>query len=363
MRKIMRLMIVLMNIVLVISTSKVDANGRIRKPAVPAVFVFGDSTADPGNNNFIGTPFTSNFPPYGQDLPNHQPTGRFSNGRLVPDFMAEYAGVKDLIPPYLDPKLSLDELMTGVSFASAGSGFDPLTPKISGALSIPEQLDNFIEYKSRLAHKIGKQRTDELISKALYVVSAGTNDFVINYITLPPRRLRYTVAEYEKLIVQYVHQFTQGLLREGAKKIYQGGLPPIGCLPVVITLYSKPDPLHRGCIDTYNAIARSYNKLLANKLANVASEVAAYGAKVVYADIYNPVNVMIQQHDKFGFDKVTIGCCGTGLLETTILCNSKSCVCKDVSKYAFFDSIHPTEKVYYILAKTLRPDMDYLFKD
>uniref|UniRef100_A0A7N0V9W9 GDSL esterase/lipase n=1 Tax=Kalanchoe fedtschenkoi TaxID=63787 RepID=A0A7N0V9W9_KALFE len=199
--------------------SGVGAVERRPKPAVPAVFVFGDSTVDPGNNNFIGTAFRSDFSPYGQNLPNHKPTGRFSDGRLVTDFIAGYAGVKDFIPPYLDPKLSLDDLMTGVSFASAGSGFDPLTPKISRTLSLPEQLGYFREYKSRLVRKIGKARTDELISKAVFIVSAGTNDFVVNYITLPVRRRSYTISEFEKFILQYVHQFTQALLNEGAKKI------------------------------------------------------------------------------------------------------------------------------------------------
>lgn len=44
---------------------------------------------------------------------------------------ARYVGVKDYVPPYLDPSLGIQELITGVSFASAGSGFDPLTPTIS----------------------------------------------------------------------------------------------------------------------------------------------------------------------------------------------------------------------------------------
>lgn len=48
---------------------------------------------------------------------------------------AKYLGVKEFVPPYLDPTLSIEELMTGVSFASAGSGFDPLTPAISVSLS------------------------------------------------------------------------------------------------------------------------------------------------------------------------------------------------------------------------------------
>lgn len=54
---------------------------------VSAIFIFGDSTSDPGNNNFILTPFKGNFPPYGQDFANHVPTGRFTNGRLSNDFI------------------------------------------------------------------------------------------------------------------------------------------------------------------------------------------------------------------------------------------------------------------------------------
>uniref|UniRef100_A0A7N0RF04 GDSL esterase/lipase n=1 Tax=Kalanchoe fedtschenkoi TaxID=63787 RepID=A0A7N0RF04_KALFE len=297
------MMVMVISLMLSISTSEVVEPLEIKrrpKPAVPAVFVFGDSTVDPGNNNFIGTPFTSNFPPYGQDFPGHRPTGRFSNGRLVPDFVASYAGIKDLVPPYLDPMLSWDELLTGVSFASAGSGLDPLTPQLDGVLSVSEQLDYFREYKSRVTEKIGKKGADELIGKAVYVISIGTNDFVINYITLPVRRKSYSVLGYEKLILQYVHELIRALLNEGAKKISFGGLPPMGCLPAVITLYSKSGPLDRSCIDSYSAIARSYNKLLEAELAKVSAEGASRGVKVVYADVYSPVMDMIQQQDKYG---------------------------------------------------------------
>lgn len=49
---------------------------------------------------------------------------------------ASYIGIKEYIPPYLDPSLSLDDLMTGVSFASALTGFDPLTAQQSVSLSL-----------------------------------------------------------------------------------------------------------------------------------------------------------------------------------------------------------------------------------
>ena len=45
-------------------------------------------------------------------------------------FTVEGLGIKDLLPPYLDRNLQDSDLITGVSFASAGSGLDNLTSKI-----------------------------------------------------------------------------------------------------------------------------------------------------------------------------------------------------------------------------------------
>lgn len=54
------------------------------EPEVPCYFIFGDSLADPGNNNNLPTLAKSNYPPYGVDFPNG-PTGRFTNNRTIPD--------------------------------------------------------------------------------------------------------------------------------------------------------------------------------------------------------------------------------------------------------------------------------------
>ena len=55
-------------------------------PLAPALYVFGDSLFDSGNNNLLPTLCKANFPPYGVDFVKG-PTGRFSNGRIVPDFI------------------------------------------------------------------------------------------------------------------------------------------------------------------------------------------------------------------------------------------------------------------------------------
>nr|GMD03041.1 GDSL esterase/lipase At5g45960-like [Ipomoea batatas] len=337
---------------------KCTADEAAGKTPVSAVFIFGDSTVDPGNNNFITTPFKSNFLPYGKDFLNHIPTGRFSNGLLTTDFIAKYVGVKDAVPPYLDSSLSTEELKTGVSFASAGTGFDPLTPKISNVISLQNQLENFKEYKAKMEEKIGKGETEGIVKNALFVVSAGTNDFVVNYNTLPIRRRTYTLPEYIHFVQQHLQEFLQGLWDEGGRRIGVVGLPPMGCLPVVITLHSNNAFTERGCIDLFSATARDYNSQLQGLLAAMQLKLAAQGARIAYQDIYAPLMDMMTQGNKYGFEEFSSGCCGTGMLEASFMCNPKSYVCRDPSKYVFWDAIHPTEKTGYLLSQALRPTID-----
>lgn len=40
-------------------------------------------------------------------------------------------GIKKLMPAYLDSNLKVEDLKTGVSFASGASGFDLLTPVVA----------------------------------------------------------------------------------------------------------------------------------------------------------------------------------------------------------------------------------------
>ncbi|KAM7506028.1 hypothetical protein LguiB_004932 [Lonicera macranthoides] len=328
--------------------------------SISAIFVFGDSTVDPGNNNYLRySTVKSNFPPYGKDFVNHIPTGRFTNGRLVTDFIASYVGVKDYIPPYLDPTLSTEELATGVSFASAGSGLDPLTATISDVISVEKQMEYFREYKTRLEDAIGKERTKMVIKKAVFIVSAGTNDFMVNYFGAPIRRQTYTISTYEQFLMQNIQYLIQDLSNEGARNIVIVGVPPIGCLPAVITFFSQEAFNGRKCIERYSSIARDYNGMLQTKLKDMQNS----KTKISYADVYKSFSDILQSPDKFGFDDVNTGCCGTGYIETALMCNQKSTICNDASKFVFWDSIHPTERTYYILFEGLRSTIDFVVKE
>ncbi|XP_011047740.1 PREDICTED: GDSL esterase/lipase 4-like [Populus euphratica] len=93
-----------------------------------AMFIFGDSIFDAGNDNYINLSVSdrANYWPYGETF-FHFPTGRFTDGRLIVDFIATKIG-QPFVPPYLQPGINFTN---GVNFASGGAGvFYETDPKV-----------------------------------------------------------------------------------------------------------------------------------------------------------------------------------------------------------------------------------------
>ncbi|XP_072955729.1 GDSL esterase/lipase EXL3-like [Typha angustifolia] len=318
-------------------------------PVVPAVFAFGDSIVDPGNNDVLPkTPIRCDFPPYGQDFIGHRPTGRFSNGKIPTDFLASGLGVKELLPPYLGVDLQPEDILTGVSFASGATGYDPLTPAIVNVITLDQQLEYFGEYKERLKAIAGEARAASIIKDSLFLVCAGTDDIANTYFTTPFRKAHYDIPSYVDLLISGATKFVTKLHQMGARKIGFVGLPPIGCVPSQRTVGGG---IYRECEPTRNQAAQLFNSKIKAVLDQLAAENSAtIGSKFVYIDIYNLLLELIEKPYVHGFEEVTKGCCGTGLIEVTKLCNSKFVTtCPDVTKYIFWDSYHPTERAYKIL--------------
>ena len=70
----------------------------------------------------------------------------------------------------------------------------------------------------------------------------------------------------------------------------------MGCLPVVITLFSQDAFNGRECIETYSSIARDYNEMLQTKLKDMQNS----ETKIFYAGIYKSFSDILQSSDKFG---------------------------------------------------------------
>ena len=62
---------------------------------IPALFLFGDSIADTGNNNWLFTLARADFYPYGKNFVDRVPTGRFCDGLLAVDYLGKYKKEED----------------------------------------------------------------------------------------------------------------------------------------------------------------------------------------------------------------------------------------------------------------------------
>ncbi|OMO83521.1 Lipase, GDSL [Corchorus olitorius] len=290
---------------------------------IPAIFVFGDSIVDPGNNNNLPTIAKGNFLPYGRDFKDG-PTGRFSNGRVPSDFIAEEFGVKDLVPAYLDPKLTIQDLLTGVSFASGAAGYDPITNQLANVISLPGQLDLFKESITKIKSAVGEEKAATIISKAIYIVVCGSNDVANTYFATPIRRPHYDFNSYTDFAASYAQQFLQRTIGGGK---------------------------NRDCYDDENELARLFNDKLSGVVDSLKATYNLPDTKIIFLDIYYPLLSLIENGAKYGFKVFNKGCCGTGLLEASIFCNPLSIPlsCPDASIYVFWDGYHPSEKAYSIL--------------
>ncbi|XP_061359293.1 GDSL esterase/lipase EXL3-like [Gastrolobium bilobum] len=309
--------------------------------SIPAVIAFGDSIVDTGNNNNIKTLLKSNFPPYGKDFEGGIPTGRFCDGKIPSDLLVEELGIKELLPAYKDPNLKPSDLITGVCFASSASGYDPLTPKIASVISLSDQLDMFKEYIGKLKSIVGEDRTNYIIANSLFVVVAGSDDIANTYFIARVRQLQYDIPAYTDLLVNSASDFIKELYQLGARRIGVLSAPPIGCVPSQRTLAGGKQ---RDCAEKYNEAAILFNSKLSKELDSLNNN--SPNSRIVYIDVYNPLLDIIVNYQKYGFKVVDRGCCGTGLIEVSVLCNPLGATCPDASEYVFWDSYHPTEAAY-----------------
>nr|XP_023881286.1 GDSL esterase/lipase EXL3-like isoform X1 [Quercus suber] len=316
-----------------------------RNETIPAVIMFGDSVVDTGTNNDIITTVKGNFPPYGRDFRGGIPTGRFSNGKVPSDFIVEKLGIKELLPAYRDPTLQPKDLLSGVSFASGGTGYDPLTSKIASVIPLSEQLQDFEQYIGKLKGIVGEERTNFILAKSVVFVVAGSNDIANAYYLSGIRKAEYDVPSYTDLLLNLSSTFIKELYGVGARRICVLSAPPLGCLPSQRTLVGGSE---EECAKEPNQASQVFNDKLSRELGYLNNNLP--NAKVVYIDFYNPLLDIITNPKKYGFEVANKGCCGTGYVEVAILCNQLTpFTCIDDSKYVFFDSYHPTEKTYQII--------------
>ncbi|XP_010498444.1 PREDICTED: anther-specific proline-rich protein APG-like [Camelina sativa] len=330
---------------------------------IPAVIFFGDSVFDTGNNNNRDTKMKSNYRPYGMDFKFGVATGRFSNGRVASDYLAKYLGVKEIVPAYFDSKTQPNDLLTGVSFASGGAGYNPATSKAANAIPMLDQLTYFQDYIEKVNKVVrqeqtgevlaGLEKTNKIISKGVAIVVAGSNDLIITYFGSGAQRLKNDVDSYTTFIADSAASFVLQLYGYGARRIGVIGAPPLGCVPSQLVKKKKQ------CNKELNYAAQLFNSKLILILGQLSKTLP--NSTLVYMDIYTVFSQMLETPGDYGFEEVKKPCCKTGLLSGGALCKkSTSKICPNTSSYLFWDGMHPTQRAYETINKALVNEYGYI---
>ncbi|KAI4325699.1 hypothetical protein MLD38_031075 [Melastoma candidum] len=325
------------------------------------LFIFGDSYLDVGNNNYLNTSTLNqaNFWPYGETFFGF-PTGRFSDGRLISDFICEYAGLP-LIQPYLHPWTH--EWSVGANFASAGAG--ALVGTFQGyVIDLRTQLGFFKKMETQLRQELGDEEAEGRLSQAVYLFSIGTNDYTSLFLTNSSHLHSTSTSrlDYVGMVVGNVTSIIQEIYeRGGGRKFAFLNLPPLGCLPGIRVL--RPEA-KGSCLEEASLLANLHNQALSWLLAKLEDKLQ--GFKYSLFDTNTFLRQMMDHPSKYALSEGRVACCGTGEFRGVYSCGGKRIVkdfklCDDPSQNLFWDSYHPTEAANEVIADRIwNGDPDHL---
>ncbi|KAH9326024.1 hypothetical protein KI387_006202, partial [Taxus chinensis] len=305
--------------------------------AAPAYFVFGDSLVDSGNNNYVTTTARANMYPYGIDYPTHRPTGRFSNGLNLPDFISRKLGAESVLP-YLDPSNNGNTLLRGANFASAGVGIlNDTGVQFANIIRIPRQYQYFVEYKNRVARIVGRNQTDRLVAEALVSITLGGNDYVNNYYLTPvsARALQYSLTGYTQFIISEYEKYLRQLYQLGGRRVLVTSTGPLGCAPGVKATRSR----NGECAAELQRAASLFNSQLRTVINRLNSEASAQ--VFTFADSFAMNMGIFSNPAQYGFVDTTNACCGQGSYNGLGLCTRSSNLCANRDTHLFWDNYHP----------------------
>ncbi|XP_050230237.1 GDSL esterase/lipase At5g03610-like [Mercurialis annua] len=310
------------------------------------LFVFGDSYADTGN---IQKSLASSWKePYGITFPG-KPSGRFSDGRVLTDYLARFIGVKSPLP-FKWINHAANNLKYGMNFAFGGTGvFNTLVP----LPNMTQQIDIF----QKLMHDQVYSPMD-LHSSSAFVSVAG-NDYSFYLAT------NGSAQGFPDFIRKVVNQTIENLKRiqkMGVKKIVVNALQPLGCLPG-ITFGSS----FRQCNESQNQLVGFHNLLLKQAVAKLNNETG--DSTFLILDLNTAFfTVFKNKGDRPGsttFENPLKPCC-VGISseyscgDVNVNGTKMYTVCDDPKATFFWDFVHPTQEGWRSVYLALQANLQQL---
>ncbi|EFJ10939.1 hypothetical protein SELMODRAFT_127225 [Selaginella moellendorffii] len=309
----------------------------------PALFVFGDSLVDAGNNNYLNTFSRANFPPFGMNFDQHRATGRFTDGRLIPDYIGDASFLNlPFPPPYLGAG---GNVLQGANFGSGGAGIHNSTGAGMGDHApLYRQIEYFREAKEALDSSLGAYNSSLLVSKSIFYISIGNNDFANNYYRNPTLQRNYTLDQFEDLLISILRRQIKELYGLNARKFVISSVAALGCNPMSLYIYRLETPGQ--CASDYDGAARSYNRKLHAMVEEL--RLTLIESHMVYANLYEIMTATIKNGTAHGFSNVNTPCCPFG---SYFECFMFAPTCTNASEHVFWDLFHPTGRFNHLAAR------------
>ncbi|KAL1555940.1 GDSL esterase/lipase-like protein [Salvia divinorum] len=312
---------------------------------VPCFFIFGDSQSDNGNNNPLITNAKADYRPYGIDFPGAVPTGRFTNGKNMADFLAELLGFSDSIPPFVAAQGSA--ILKGLNYASGAAGIlDSSGINLGDRFCMNRQLQNHMATIDQIAALLGNQTAADIyLRQCLNVVNIGGNDYINNYYQPPPSSSSSLTPDAfaDELIATFSLQL-RSLYDLGSRKVAVFGVGLIGCIPQEISLY----PITNGspCVDSINIAAGLFNDRLVSLINDLNTNLP--NAQFTYINV---TSIALGGPSLIGVKVLDAPCCEVQKAGAAAgQCLPDGAVCGNRDEYIFFDNFHPTQISYSMMA-------------
>jgi phospholipase/lecithinase/hemolysin/uncharacterized surface protein with fasciclin (FAS1) repeats len=298
------------------------------------LFTFGDSYADVGNTPKSGpnVGFAWVYP-YGITWPG-RPAGRFSDGKIQTDWIADLLGLPLYPPPYFYS--SGQDTSYGVNFAVGGAGVTPARNPVS----LGEQVDNFELFL----------RTDpyskEELANSLTLVSVVGNDYLAFTGTTSAELFVFT-----QTVVSGIQANLQRLYDLGLRNVMVANIIQDDCTPT----YTRKNGYTK-CTGERGPFSQIHNAFLLGAVQSINAQNP--GARFIILDQYAAFDRLFKEARANGFTDELRPCC-RGISNTT-KCGDVDpqtqrwlyTVCKKRGHAIFWDDFHPTMWAWNYIVQT-----------
>ncbi|VAH96116.1 unnamed protein product [Triticum turgidum subsp. durum] len=305
------------------------------------LWVFGDSYADTGNLGNLGRELTHAwYDPYGKTFPR-RPAGRFSDGRVLTDFVASALGMRTPVAYKARRRASRETLARGMNFAVGGAG---VLDTGNFQRNISAQIDLF-----QAMHHSQQQRG---CAKRTALVVVSGNDYA--YAAADKDNGTSAAIAYIPTVVRELREQLRRLRDEaGMRRVVVTNLHPMGCTPTFTRLLN-----YTGCDPLANAGAAQHNAALRSVLGALDPNNRTF----LLLDVHTPfADILLNDDNKSSsrFASTLRPCCES--FRADGYCGEENengtrqyTLCDDPGRYFYWDDVHPTQAAWAAVAGTFR---------